>query len=60
MFTIDENGVVTDIRSRGPHPKLEKEAERVVKLLPKMEPGKQRKQNVKDFFYYKAVEIKMI
>lgn len=47
MFTIDENGVVTDIQSRGPHPKLEKEAERVVKLLPKMEPGKQRKQNVK-------------
>ncbi|WP_430410326.1 energy transducer TonB [Kordia sp.] len=47
LFTIDENGVVSEIKSRGPHPKLEKEAERVVKLLPKMEPGKQRKQNVK-------------
>jgi protein TonB len=47
LFTIDENGVVTDIKSRGPHPKLEKEAERVVKLLPKMQPGQQRKQNVK-------------
>lgn len=47
LFTIDENGVVSEIRSRGPHPKLEKEAERVVKLLPKMEPGKQRSKNVK-------------
>lgn len=47
LFTIDENGVVSEIKSRGPHPKLEKEAERVVKLLPKMEPGKQRTKNVK-------------
>ncbi|WP_298418993.1 energy transducer TonB [uncultured Kordia sp.] len=47
LFTIDEKGVVTDIKSRGPHPKLEKEAERVVKLLPKMKPGQQRKENVK-------------
>lgn len=47
LFTINENGVVSDIKSRGPHPRLEKEAERVVRLLPKMEPGKQRKKNVK-------------
>ncbi|AXG69506.1 hypothetical protein KORDIASMS9_01729 [Kordia sp. SMS9] len=47
LFIIDENGNVVGIQSRGTHPKLEKEAERVVKLLPKMEPGKQRDQNVK-------------
>ncbi|MCH2192985.1 energy transducer TonB [Kordia sp.] len=47
LFVIDENGNVTGIQSRAPHPKLKKEAERVIKLLPKMEPGKQRNKNVK-------------
>jgi protein TonB len=46
-FTIDENGNVTGIQSRAPHPKLKKEAERVVRLLPKMEPGKQQNKAVK-------------
>ncbi|WGK65564.1 energy transducer TonB [Croceiramulus getboli] len=41
-FKIDRNGNITDIGSRGPHPRLEAEAERVIKLLPKMTPGKQR------------------
>ena len=41
-FKIDRNGNITNIRSRAPHPRLEKEAERVIKLLPKMTPGKQR------------------
>ncbi|MFK7747300.1 MAG: energy transducer TonB [Kordia sp.] len=47
LFVIDENGNVTGIKSRAAHPKLEKEAERVIRLLPKMVPGKQRKQSVK-------------
>ncbi|MEM6684826.1 MAG: energy transducer TonB [Bacteroidota bacterium] len=47
LFIIDENGKVTGIQSRASHPKLKKEAERVVKLLPQMQPGKQRDQNVK-------------
>lgn len=47
LFVIDEHGNVTGIQSRAAHPKLEKEAERVVKLLPKMKPGKQRNQTVK-------------
>ncbi|MEM6720274.1 MAG: energy transducer TonB [Bacteroidota bacterium] len=47
LFIIDENGNVTGIQSRAPHPKLQKEAERVVKLLPKMQPGKQRNKNVR-------------
>ncbi len=45
-FKIDTKGCVTDIRTRGPHPMLEKEAERVVKLIPIMTPGMQRKKPV--------------
>jgi len=41
-FKIDKSGNVTGVRARGPHPRLEKEAQRVVKLLPKMTPGRQR------------------
>lgn len=40
-FKIDKNGNVVNVESRGPHPELEKEAERVMQLLPKMTPGKQ-------------------
>ena len=42
IFKIDKDGNVTGVRSRAPHPRLEKEAERVVNLLPKMKPGRQR------------------
>ncbi len=41
-FKIDKNGNIISVRARAPHPKLAQEAERVVKLLPKMKPGKQR------------------
>jgi len=42
MFKIDKTGNITEIQARAPHPRLQKEAERVVKTLPKMTPGKQR------------------
>jgi protein TonB len=42
FFKIDKNGNVTGVRSRAPHPRLEKEAARVINMLPKMKPGKQR------------------
>lgn len=42
IFKIDKNGDVVDIRARAPHPGLEKEAARVIAMLPKMQPGKQR------------------
>ncbi|MFD1161744.1 energy transducer TonB [Hwangdonia seohaensis] len=42
IFKIDKSGNITGIRSRAPHPALEKEAARVINLLPKMKPGKQR------------------
>lgn len=47
MFVIDKDGYVSRIRSRGPDGILEKEAERIIKLLPKMIPGKQRGKPVK-------------
>ncbi len=47
VFKIDKNGNVIDVRSRAPHPRLEKEAARVINLLPKMKPGKQRGEPVK-------------
>ena len=42
IFKIDKSGDVVGIRARAPHPGLEKEAARVIGLLPKMQPGKQR------------------
>ncbi|MBD0833478.1 energy transducer TonB [Aestuariibaculum sediminum] len=42
IFKIDKTGNITGIRARAPHPGLEKEAARVINLLPKMQPGKQR------------------
>ncbi len=46
QFTIDKTGHVTDIKTRAPHPKLNKEAERVINKIPEMTPGKQRDRNV--------------
>lgn len=42
MFKIDKNGYITNIQARAPHKKLQIEAIRVIKLLPKMTPGRQR------------------
>jgi protein TonB len=47
VFVIDKEGYISNIRSRGPDKILEKEAERIIKLLPKMIPGKQRGRPVK-------------
>lgn len=47
IFIIDSKGYVTNIRSRGPDKRLENESERIIGLLPKMIPGKQRGKPVK-------------
>ncbi|UMB52754.1 energy transducer TonB [Lutibacter sp. A64] len=47
LFKIDTNGNVVDIQARAPHKRLQEEAIRVIKLLPKMEPGKQQGTPVK-------------
>ena len=41
IFKIDTLGNITGVRARAPHPRLEKEALRVIYLLPKMKPGTQ-------------------
>ena len=46
FFLIDKNGKVTNIKSRGPDKLLEKEAERIIGLVPNMIPGKQRNRAV--------------
>ena len=47
IFKINTKGEIVDIRSRAPHPALEKEAERVIGLLPKMiKPAKLKEKSV--------------
>ena len=47
IFVIDSKGITTGLRSRGPDKILEQEAERIIRLLPKMQPGKQRGKPVR-------------
>lgn len=42
IFTINEEGLVQNLKLRGPHKLLEEEAERIIKRLPKMSPGKHK------------------
>ena len=46
QFKIDQNGLVTEVLSRAPHPSLEKEALRIAHKIPQMKPGLQRKRPV--------------
>ncbi|WP_265162443.1 M56 family metallopeptidase [Salinimicrobium tongyeongense] len=46
QFRIAKDGNVEVLGARAPHPALEEEARRVVNLLPKMTPGKQRGEEV--------------
>lgn len=46
FFLIDKNGKVSKVKSRGPNKLLITEAERIIGLLPKMKPGKQRNKSV--------------
>lgn len=47
LFEINKDGIVTGIRTRGPDKLLEKEAARIIGILPKMIPGKQRGKPVR-------------
>jgi len=42
LFKIDRTGNIVDIRAKAPHPRLTAEAIRIIKLLPRMKPGRQR------------------
>lgn len=46
-FVIGKDGVISEIRMRGPDKNLEKEAERIISKLPQMTPGKQRGKPVR-------------
>ena len=46
MFIIDNEGNITDVQARAPHKKLEEEAMRVIKSMPKMTPGKHKGKTV--------------
>lgn len=46
QFKIDKTGRVNNIQVRATHPELEKEAERVINIIPEMTPGKQRDKSV--------------
>ncbi len=46
MFTINKMGRVTNIQAKGPHRSLEKEAQRVMKTVPRMIPGEQHGEPV--------------
>ena len=46
LFKIDKTGVITEVMARAPHPRLKKEAERTIRSLPKMIPGKQHNRPV--------------
>lgn len=45
-FVIDKRGELGQLQVRAPHPRLEREAERVVKMIPKMMPGLQNNREV--------------
>lgn len=45
-FKIDKEGNITNVRVRAAHPELAKEAERVVKEIPKMIPGEYKGKKV--------------
>ncbi|MGB1308495.1 MAG: energy transducer TonB [Oceanihabitans sp.] len=46
MFVVNNKGVISNIRTRGPDKALEKEASRIISALPIMVPGKQRNKPV--------------
>lgn len=47
MFTVQKDGSIGNVRLKGPHESLEKEAARIISKLPKLQPGKQRGTPVK-------------
>ncbi len=57
-FKIKSDGTIEVLGVKAPHKSLEKEAERVVKLLPKMEPGRQQGRAV-NVTYTKPIAFKV-
>lgn len=47
QFVIDKTGNITDVQIRAPHPRLKKEANRVINKIPKFKPGIQNDKPAK-------------
>ncbi len=47
QFKIDENGNLIETKARAPHPKLKEEALRMLKKMPKLQPGEDKGKAVK-------------
>ncbi|WP_422083664.1 energy transducer TonB [Ulvibacterium sp.] len=47
MFIINKNGIIENVRTKGPHKLLEQEARRIVSFLPVLIPGKLNGEPVK-------------
>ncbi len=50
QFIIGKDGAIENVKMRGPHQVLEKEAARIIAKLPKMTPGKHKGKNAKVVF----------
>ena len=46
LFKIGTDGKIMEVKARAPHPALEEEAVRVVKMLPEFKPGEQKGNKV--------------
>ncbi|MDY0780633.1 energy transducer TonB [Tenacibaculum sp. IB213877] len=46
-FVIDKNGEVVEVKVRAPHPRLSKEAQKIVSKIPQFTPGRQNGKPVK-------------
>ena len=46
LFKIDKQGNISEVKARAPHPELEKEAIRIIQLLPQFKPGLHKGQPV--------------
>jgi hypothetical protein len=47
QFVVDENGAISELKTRSPHPSLSAEAERAIKTLPKLSPAMKNGKPVK-------------
>ena len=50
QFTIDEKGIVIDIKIRAPHPKIKEEVFEMIKKIPQFIPGEQSGKAIKTIY----------
>jgi len=58
-FNIDTKGNIVNIKKRGPHELLEEEALRIVSLLPKMKPGKDKNGEPVEVSFFVPITFKL-